>query len=231
MLSARPLLTVVGLGEDAVDLWFLRRNNSFDTSSEATLSSDDRLRAVRVRAPSVARTRATHRASVRQILSGYTGESSRRLTFDTVCRHCGDRRHGKPRLLHYPKLAFSISHCGGALLVAVARAGEVGVDLEMDGSTVTGLDTELCAPSERLWLSTGQDHDRTLIHLWTRKEAVLKAAGLGLAASPKAVCITSLQNNWSPVTLHGQTWWVTEPELDPTVVAAVARDRLRQADC
>lgn len=87
--------------------------------------------------------------------------------------------------LRYPALAkptldlpldFSLAHCEGRILCALSTAGPVGVDVEPLGSLrAAGFKLYLSA-AERAW--AGEDAQR-FYELWTRKEAVAKAAGTG----------------------------------------------------
>jgi 4'-phosphopantetheinyl transferase len=86
-------------------------------------------------------------------------------------------QHGKP-MVDLP-VDFSLSHCAGRALCALTTAGRVGVDVErLDASTAAAFKIYL-SPSERAWAG---DDPRRFYALWTRKEAVVKAAGArGLA--------------------------------------------------
>jgi 4'-phosphopantetheinyl transferase len=93
--------------------------------------------------------------------------------------------HGKPCLADFPRLSVNVSHVSGAVACIVAETAAVGVDIEdpgrrplSDAARDRFLDEE-----ERAWLDAarpGRGHEAFLA-LWTRKEAVLKADGRGLA--------------------------------------------------
>lgn len=89
---------------------------------------------------------------------------------------------GKPEL-RSRKLKFSVSHSETEALIALAEEGfdgEVGVDLELrsDVKQIQRFTNRILAPGESLE-SLGID----LFEVWTRKEAVMKALGLGLGLS------------------------------------------------
>ena len=91
--------------------------------------------------------------------------------------------HGKPHLTHH-SFVFNLSHCGSHALIAMAEHGTVGVDLE-HRDPLRELDlmaAQVFAASELSFfrgLPLPQRHSAFFI-AWTRKEAALKALGLGL---------------------------------------------------
>jgi phosphopantetheine--protein transferase-like protein len=96
-----------------------------------------------------------------------------------------DADGGKPRLLiESQTLHASLSHTRGAVAVAISRVADIGVDVE----AIAPID-ELDQVAERVLTHREQravsasDHPiETFIQLWTRKEALAKAFGLGLRA-------------------------------------------------
>jgi len=79
----------------------------------------------------------------------------------------------------------SLSHADDAVAVAVAGRGPVGVDLEAMARAVQmeEIAAAVLHPSERAALDAcdASARDAALLALWVRKEALLKAAGIGLA--------------------------------------------------
>lgn len=94
---------------------------------------------------------------------------------------------GQPRLPG-TDLATSLSHSGSWVAVAVCAAATVGVDLECCPSRIIldDLITTICTPAEAadMRLLPAPGRERALLALWTRKEALLKAFGVGLAEAP-----------------------------------------------
>jgi 4'-phosphopantetheinyl transferase len=95
--------------------------------------------------------------------------------------------YGKPALpsaLGSPALAFNISHTRGRVACALARGHEVGVDVETSDANVdhAGLAERNFSVREQRMLDgrTGADLAATFFSIWTMKEAVIKATGLGL---------------------------------------------------
>jgi len=79
----------------------------------------------------------------------------------------------------------SLSHADGAVAVAVARGGPVGVDMEAAAraAQMEEIADAVLHPVEQAALAAcpGPLRAEALLALWVRKEALLKAAGIGLA--------------------------------------------------
>ena len=102
------------------------------------------------------------------------------------CPLCGSDAHGRPHLLataavRHPAYV-SLARAGDLSVVAITDAGPVGVDVEADGAAdFAGFEDVAAHPGERATPLA----DRTRV--WVRKEALLKAYGLGLAVDPSEV--------------------------------------------
>jgi len=98
---------------------------------------------------------------------------------------------GKPALASAAPIAalhFNLSHTEDKALLAVSRTAAVGIDIEAIRPCVA--DAALrCAvltasEHEALLRLPGTEHDAAFYRCWTRKEAWLKALGLGLSIEP-----------------------------------------------
>jgi 4'-phosphopantetheinyl transferase len=90
-------------------------------------------------------------------------------------------RHGRPSL-DLP-VEFSLSYCEGRVACALSTAGAVGIDVEPAGSVTAVEFRRYLDEDERR--RAGAD-PRRFAEIWTRKEAVVKAAGSeGLRAVPR----------------------------------------------
>jgi 4'-phosphopantetheinyl transferase len=118
-------------------------------------------------------------AALRRLLSVYSGKAPGEL----VLRETPE---GKPFLADR-RLAFNLSHSGELALVAVAAAGQVGVDIQLVAplSDEMAIARSLFAPGEiaRLELLPRDARRLMFYRLWTCHEAVLKAAGVGLSGT------------------------------------------------
>ncbi|RWC34954.1 MAG: 4'-phosphopantetheinyl transferase superfamily protein [Mesorhizobium sp.] len=116
-------------------------------------------------------------AALRTVLSVYIGQAPEELDLR-------ETPEGKP-VLADGRLAFNLSHSGELALVAVAAAGQVGVDIELVAplSDEMSIARSLFAPSEVTQLESLTSDARRLMfyRFWTCREALLKAAGVGLS--------------------------------------------------
>ena len=106
---------------------------------------------------------------------------------------------GKPELPGQPTLSFNTSHSGDWVLHALSRAGQVGIDVEQlvgDWAELHASATVL-APAEGEWLMTLAESERcaAFTALWVRKEAYVKALGIGLNRPPHEVCVGPLSSS------------------------------------
>jgi 4'-phosphopantetheinyl transferase len=119
---------------------------------------------------------------LRKLLAAYAGASdpeALRFTYGS---------HGKPALARAPgdhRVTFNLAHSGGFALLGVSHDVELGVDVErasafddMAAVMRTSFSTDERDDIERL---DAADRVDAFYRCWTRKEAVLKALGWGLA--------------------------------------------------
>jgi 4'-phosphopantetheinyl transferase len=124
------------------------------------------------------------RGMLRSTLGNYLKMDPDKLTF-----HYGP--NGKPTLAKMTNpemIQFNISHSQGLALCAVAKR-EVGVDLEYIHADYSfeSIAKQFFSQQEVAALNSCPRHLRVnlFFHLWTRKEAYLKAQGLGLSGDMK----------------------------------------------
>jgi 4'-phosphopantetheinyl transferase len=117
------------------------------------------------------------RGFLRALLGSYLGVPAGDLRFEYG-------PHGKPALPG--AIEFSLSHAGDLLAVAVGVDRAVGVDVEKSASSpdILALARRYFCPDEYRWLLAREGADQTdqFFRIWTRKEAYLKARGVGIGA-------------------------------------------------
>jgi len=143
----------------------------------ALLSDDERARASRFIPETSRRQFIAAHGQMRQVLGALLHQDPTGLRFTAGA-------HGKPSLVG-GELHFNLSHSGGLALLAVTRDQETGVDIEATTRKVEidKLAPRFFAPAEAAALADLPEaaRVRAFFNIWTRKEAYIKACGLGLA--------------------------------------------------
>ncbi len=98
--------------------------------------------------------------------------------------------YGKPYFSGDESFGFSVSHSWGMVLAAVSD-GNVGADIERCDRCSDRLIQKCCTPEEREYLEAVPDKGREFMRLWTRKEALSKLDGRGIAMGFGSVCVLS----------------------------------------
>ncbi|MGQ0626116.1 MAG: 4'-phosphopantetheinyl transferase family protein [Sporichthyaceae bacterium] len=169
-----------------VQVWWARAD-AVTPRASALLDADERARCARLRSAADARRFRTAHVLARVVLGITTGADPAQLRFAFRCAAC-EGSHGKPALPGGPE--FSLSHAGTLVVLALAPVA-VGVDLEpmtaldRPGAADELSEVALCA-RERVAVRAlpGAEQAAAVLSAWTRKEAVLKLTGHGLAVNP-----------------------------------------------
>jgi 4'-phosphopantetheinyl transferase len=134
-------------------------------------------------------------ALLRVAVGRFSGVDPAAVVVTSTCPVCG-APHGRPVITlngqSAPAPYASLSHSGDRVVVAVTRAGPVGVDVEplADGAfTDDAMDDIALTPQERAGVAALPPDARPAARarLWVRKEALLKATGEGLQVPPSEV--------------------------------------------
>lgn len=161
--------------------------NHYETLDDRYLSSTEKARAARFVFPRDRWSYCAAHSLLRTLLAEFHGVPPLDWQFR-------NNAHGRPELdpdHHGPDAPrFNISHTHGRVAVAITHgpipAGlEVGVDAECVERTadVLGLARRFLSKVESDWLQglPASEHHTQFLRLWTLKEAVAKAVGLGLS--------------------------------------------------
>lgn len=169
-------------------VWLIRLPDDAQALSPETLaclSPQEAQRAQRfAHARDALRYLAAH-AALRTLLGELLGCAPQQLPWQTDA-------HGKPHLAGHG-LQFNLSHSDAWALVATHPTRALGVDLEIHHPW-QGMDElahSIFHPQESTaWARLSAAERPTALHAaWTRKEACLKAIGVGLNIPPKQVCV------------------------------------------
>jgi 4'-phosphopantetheinyl transferase len=161
----------------------------------AHLDEDERLRADRFRFAEDRWAFVAAHGLQRVMVGSFLQLPAAALTFVTP------QPGGKPVLVQgrAAKMDVSISHTRGAVACAVGSNCQVGIDIEASSRILSDdVVSMVFTASERQWMastSTDARHERA-ITLWTLKEAISKALGVGLALD-----FSRLALSWQP------PWW------------------------
>lgn len=144
------------------------------------LDSHEQSRAARFLVPEPRVQFILSRAFLRIALGRYLQIEPREVHFRTA-------EHGKPELAAESGLHFNLSHTEGTTLIAVTRAGRVGVDVERirENLDPLALGKRFFSPQESEWLQAQPADQRfgAFFACWTAKEAYVKACGAGLSVA------------------------------------------------
>ena len=171
------------LADGNVHVWRASLVPKSDIISEfrALLSTDEIVRADRFHFEKHRVAFTVRRGILRQLLGKYLGRPPVTDTFPS-------NQYGKPGLpdsYSHSDIHFSISHSAGVGLFAFSRGRDLGVDIE-----AVRTDIEYCALSERFFSKLERQTLRSLppdrqceafFACWSRKEAYIKARGMGLS--------------------------------------------------
>jgi 4'-phosphopantetheinyl transferase len=178
-------------------IYFINPNSISQEESFFCLSPDE-----------LSRSESFHFEADAQKWSAYRGALRKIISSLIHCPVCDIlfvySEYGKPALAPpYDWLHFNISHTDDLALLAVSRDGPVGIDIESKKRASDLLDCEssICHYSELANLPTeSKSRSLQLLKLWTKKEAFLKATGIGLSLAPDTLRIPIHQDSFHHLT-------------------------------
>ena len=166
------------LCSDGVHIWAvpLGRVRASSTELKNALSPDERARADGFAVDRPRHVFEASRAALRSLLGHYLD-----LSPDAVPMAMDP--NGKPRLAA-GDLHFNVAHSGDLTLIAVTRGCEIGVDVELvrpvDRAHEIAARNFHVAEQAAIRAASAAELPAAFMRSWTRKEAVLKAVGVGL---------------------------------------------------
>jgi len=170
---------VLILKPNQVDIWRIFIDPKADSVqlTGSTLSADETERAERFHFDRDRHRFIVAHIALRDILSRYLDCEPNEITFSV-------NPYGKPELTNH-NLEFNLSHSGDFALIAVTQKYKVGVDVEYirSNSDPESIAERFFSTSEFSELISLPPEQRTtgFFNCWTRKEAYIKAQGLGLS--------------------------------------------------
>lgn len=183
-----PTNIPVGASSTCLDLWYVDLDVTADALScfRDWLSDDEIARADRFHSDIHRARYIVGRAALRCALAD-------RLSCSPVAVRFSYGTNGKPMLEGgQGHVEFNLAHCGGDAVIALAGGAVVGVDVELlqPIADVESLARLVFSDDERRELDLAPDPVLAFLNGWTRKEAYVKALGLGLTAPLSEITVS-----------------------------------------
>lgn len=167
----------------------------------------------------------TARATLRRLLASATGLDAAELPLERDAR-------GRPYLAAdgHDTMDFNLSHSGALAAIGIAFGGRIGVDVEIHGAAraIRDLVPQVMGPREAEALSrlSGEAFAREFYECWTRKEAVIKALGIGLEFPLQSIDVPSVAHERAVRVRTGPAdlWTVSTREPMPGYSLSIALD-------
>lgn len=190
-------------------------NEDITARCAALLDAEEQARAARFRLERDRRRFIVARGLLRELLAAQMDARPETLRFEYG-------EHGKPALVG-SSLHFNLSHSHERALYALSPAADVGVDIEYlrRRADHAALSARYFTPEEqaRYTATAESERARFFFERWTRKEAVAKASGVGLAYGFST--LDTLQADDGRV-LRSSGWLISDLAVDADYVAAIA---------
>jgi 4'-phosphopantetheinyl transferase len=215
------------LSPDEIHLWCVDLESIAIANSpkEAPLSDDEIGRAGRFHFERDRKRFAETRIALRKILSVYIPLKAHEIEFNY-------QQNGKPEISESQNcncIRFNVSHSGNFAIIGVTLKRGIGVDIERYRK-MEFLEIARRYFSEReygeLQAIPAQDLQRHFFSCWTRKEALLKGLGVGIAHLLDQVSVTA--TGPAEITCFSgnpdvsQQWCLMDVNMDPDYAAAIA---------
>lgn len=216
-----------------VHVWraFLDLNKAPKEHLLGTLSADELSKASRFRFEKDQRRFIEVRGILRQILGAYLQKKPHTLQFNYG-------NNGKPFLANNDTLQFNLSHSGNMALYAFAYNRNIGIDLEWIQQDIAIEEVANRFFSEPEIVSMQQlaepKRNELFFQYWTRKEALIKATGVGLSFPVETLDVSGVNGSTlAPILLPGDEgkvpkWYVQDLLPGKTYAAAIV---IEGGDC
>lgn len=217
----------VQLSPEEIHLWCVDLDSIAIANSpkETPLSNDELGRAARFHFERDRRRFAETRIALRKILAAYIRFNAHEIKFDY-------QQNGKPEISESQNpscIRFNVSHSGNLAIIGVTSKRRIGVDIEkyrkMEFLEIARRYFSECEYGE-LQAIPAQDLQRYFFSCWTRKEALLKGLGEGIANLLDQVSVTACGP--AEITYFRgnpdvtRQWSLMDVNVDPDYAAAIA---------
>lgn len=207
------------LSESCLDIWQFSLDTFISETEKHLLSSGEIARANRYHFERHRQKFIVARVRLRQILAQYLQCDAANICFDY-------NEQGKPTIKNTrSNIHFNLSHSKDLALLAVCQTHPIGIDLEFfSARPLLGIGKQLFSDLENNALQHLPAYLRPLafFHIWSQKEALIKAIGLGLSYPTKAINLPILppSNTCLIEPIYNSNWKITS--FSPTLACAAA---------
>ena len=205
-----------------LDLW--QYSLKEETSSTNLFLNDEELqRANRYYFKHHQRRFTNARNMLRIILGRYLNQNPATICFN-------ENKYGKPELKNNTTLKFNLSHSEDLALVAITMHTEVGVDVEyFSDRPYDGIAKNMFSDAEIINFNqiTPEHKQAAFYNVWSQKEALIKACGLGLSYPTQQFSVPVLSNiavNSVYDSIHNKTWYMQTFMPNAQCYAAICYD-------
>jgi len=198
-----PWPTHYPLNQTHIDIWHYPLNTQ-PSWALSLLSNDERQRASQFYFDRHRRRFIVARSMMRVILSRYLNQQPNELLF-----HYND--YGKPGLNDSTQIQFNISHSQELAILAVGKTNPLGIDLEFYADRpYQGIGEHSFSAQENQQLKMTPLFMQPLVffHIWSQKEAFIKACGMGLSYQTQSFTVPTLPpTNEAVFDARHQRYW------------------------
>jgi 4'-phosphopantetheinyl transferase len=187
------------LNDGHIHLWTISKGTRTVSDYVPLLSRHELNRASGMRSQQLFDRFVADHGALRLLLSAYLETDPRTLQIDV-------NKYGKPHIdIPHCRLRFNMSHSGEITMIAVCLDAEVGVDVEAVRPIAEWEEIAASHFSSQENESLRAEGSRTRVYAffrcWTRKEAFIKAIGMGLSLPLDSFTVTTTMTE-PPALLH-----------------------------
>jgi 4'-phosphopantetheinyl transferase len=212
----------------AIDFWYslLNTENADYVEHWRVLDSSEKTQAEKLKNPLLHQRYVAAHGQLRTLLAHYVPQSAANIQIQKTYL-------GKPYLADYPELVFNLSHSDDYIAVAVAKNCQLGVDIEhcKQRLSLNELVQKCFSAKEAAYWQQLPEYlqTREFYQFWTRKEAFVKATGLGISLGLRE-CAVNPDNpqQFSSVPARcgfASDWHSRDIDLGHSVCAALVADK------
>lgn len=222
MLYKVPILmkNIMETFSHSIEIWniHLPEHGSDLNRCRSLLNGEELERAAKFLKPTDAEGFILGRGLLRQILADGLKTSPSALQFSRNAQ-------GKP-FLENGKLEFNVSHSRDRLLIAVTAGRAVGVDIEFrrNGISIETIAKRWFSPEEQAFLQTLGNPMDGFFEIWAKKEAYVKALGIGIYKDLNTFAVPVGEKPFSPNIGSDNRWFFQALEIDSGYAAAVVSE-------